>query len=80
MWYPEDAPMAELFDLARKLTNSTKHFKQAINTRTTGAFGEGFSDGFDTLSMFIVLKDDTEMSVDSFLKELVEFWKAKGFD
>jgi len=41
--YPGKQGLIELFDLARKVTNGTKHFKNKIETRTQIGFSPEFS-------------------------------------
>jgi hypothetical protein len=63
-------------ELARKITNGTKHFRSRIKTRRQAGFSSDFSFAF--ARPFMVEKDDgSEISVDELLANLVGFWKAQ---
>ena len=42
-YYPDDDALVEIFDLAREITNGTKHFKQKTETRRQSGFSSEFS-------------------------------------
>ena len=45
--YEDPDGIAELFELARDITNGTKHFKtKKVKTEVQAGFSSGFSDGF----------------------------------
>jgi hypothetical protein len=62
------------FEMARKVTNGTKHFKPKIVTRTQTGFSSGFSDAF-ARPLLIETPDGGEESADNLLRRLIEFWK-----
>lgn len=79
--YPAHAQLAQDFDVARNITNGTKHFSnKPVNTHTQTGFSSASSDAF-ARPLNIQYPDGTEISADQFLRKLIEFWKeqeAKG--
>ncbi|TYK64143.1 hypothetical protein CWS31_017235 [Colwellia echini] len=80
--YPNHEPLIELFEIARKITNGTKHFSSKVKTRTQSGFSSGFSSGF-AKPLVITRTDGSEISADYLLKSLTDFWqeqyKTNGF-
>ena len=74
--YPQAASLADVFELARKITNGTKHFKPEPKTRTQKGFHSGFSDDF-ARPLMIEFTDGSEESADKFLCKMVEFWRVQ---
>jgi len=74
--YPQDESLANVFELARNITNGTKHFKSKAKTRIQKGFSSGFSDDF-ARSLVVEFPDGCEESADKFLGKLVAFWKDK---
>ena len=80
--YPSDKALANVFELARRITNGTKHFEpkkkkkvQKVQTRRQAGFSSGFNDGFDRSHFIATLPDDgTELSADDLLDQMVNFW------
>ncbi|MDE2977545.1 MAG: hypothetical protein OXU63_08495 [Acidobacteriota bacterium] len=75
--YPNEQGLASTFDLARKITNGTKHFKPKARTHTQGGFSSGFSDAF-ARPLNVEYDDGTRESADMFLRKMVDFWKKQG--
>lgn len=71
--YPQDPSLADVFELARNITNGTKHFKPKAKTRTQKGFSSGFSDAF-ARPLIVEFPDGSEKSADRFLCEMVDFW------
>ncbi|MXY70835.1 MAG: hypothetical protein F4Y47_20075 [Acidobacteriia bacterium] len=77
--YPNDSKMADLFDLARNISNGTKHFAPRAVTSAGGGFSSAFSDAFqrplniETPPNF----NRNRISADILLRELVTFWKVR---
>ena len=74
--YPAKANVAEFFELARRLVNSTKHFKNRIATRTQVGFSPEFSDEF-ARPLCIIRDDGSEISANTLIGTLVEFWRDR---
>lgn len=72
--YPNDTGLVEKFDLARKITNGTKHFVSKVRTRKQSGFSSAFSDGFSR-PLNVILDDGRWLSVDDLLRDIVSFWK-----
>ena len=74
---PSNKALPKVFELAKKITNGTKHFKQKVQTRKQGGFSGGFSpafgDGF-ARSLRVMLPDGTEQSANVILRQMVDFW------
>lgn len=75
--YPQDLALADVFELAKNITNGTKHFKSIAKTRKQGGFSAGFSDGF-ARPLIVEFPDGREKSADMFLREMVDFWTRQG--
>ena len=75
--YPTHSQLAQHFDVARNITNGTKHFiNKSVTTRTQTGFSSEFSDEF-ARPLNIQYPDGTEISADQFLRKLIEFWKEQ---
>ena len=72
--YPNDTGLVEKFDLARKITNGTKHFVSKVRTQTQSGFSSEFSNAF-ARPLNVILNDGSMLSVDDLLRDIVEFWK-----
>ena len=76
--------MADIFELARRISNGTKHFLPKAMTSTQTGFSSGFSDAF-ARPLNVELPIDTEdvslskisISVDFILSKMVKFWKRQ---
>jgi hypothetical protein len=66
--------VAEYFEIARQLTNGTKHFKNKVATRVQVGFSQEFSDEFSR-PLMIEIDNSIEISADALLKGLIAFWK-----
>ena len=78
--YPDQAEMANNLELARNITNGTKHFKNKnVTTRTQVGFSSSFVDSSVSFERPLIIKaqDDNEKSADILLRELVEFWMGR---
>lgn len=74
--YPQDASLANVFELARNITNGTKHFKSKAKTRTQKGFSSDFNDGF-ARPLVVEFPDGSKESADMFLSKMVDFWRDK---
>jgi hypothetical protein len=68
--------IGDYLDVARKVTNATKHFKNRARTRTQLGFSSEFSDEF-ARPLLVEIDNGDEVSVDILLRRLVEFWKEQ---
>lgn len=75
--YPNEPDQVGTFDVARKITNGTKHFKPKARTHTQGGFSSDFSDEF-ARPLNVEYDDGTRESADMFLRKMVDFWKKQG--
>ncbi|WP_063650531.1 hypothetical protein [Aliivibrio fischeri] len=74
--YPDYSHLSEYFELARKLTNGTKHCANKVNTKVQTGFSSAFSLGFS--KPLIVERDDgSYVSVDELLSSIIGFWKQQ---
>ena len=71
--YPDDSELAEVFELARLISNGVKHFSLKVVTRRQRGFSSGFSNGF-ARPLVVELSDDKDLSVDELLRRMVDFW------
>ncbi|MGF1877287.1 hypothetical protein L4D77_18435 [Photobacterium frigidiphilum] len=75
--YPELSELADEFDVARHITNGTKHFSnKPVKTKTQSGFSSGFSDDF-VRPLNIQYPDGREYSADQFLRKLIDFWQGQ---
>ena len=74
--YGDVGGMIETFNVARRITNGTKHFAQTVRTRKQGGFSSEFSDEF-ARPLIIEFSDGKEQSVDILLRNMVGFWKSR---
>ena len=79
--YPSNKALANVFELAKNITNGTKHFLPKAETRAHGGFGPGFGpgfgDGFARPRLIVTIPDGTEQSADDFLRQIVDFWRRQ---
>ncbi len=80
--YPSNKALANVFELARNITNGTKHFRSKAETRAHGGFGPGFGrpgfgKGFARPRLIVTTSDGTEQSDVDFLRQIVDFWKQQ---
>jgi hypothetical protein len=77
--YPNHPDIGQYLDIARQITNGTKHFKEKpsdpVETFTKGGFSSEFSDAFARPLIIKTAKE--ELSADKFLRKLVEFWRSE---
>jgi len=64
------------FEIARKITNGTKHCIQAIETKTQRGFSSDFSDDF-ARPLIVVQDDGTDLSVDRLIREIIDYWRGE---
>ncbi len=74
--YPSNKAHAKVFELARNITNGTKHFLPEAQTRTQPGFSSGFSDGF-AHPLIVEFPDGTEQSANVILRQMVDFWTQR---
>lgn len=74
--YPQASCFAEVFELARKITNGTKHFNPKVKTRIRKGFSSAYSDEF-ARALMVEFPDGREISADRFLFEMIDFWKVQ---
>lgn len=78
--YPDHTEMASNFELARHITNGTKHYKnKSATTRTRVGFSSAFRDSSVGFARPLIIKaqDGNEKSADNLLRELVDFWEEQ---
>ena len=75
--YPNEQGLAATFDLARHITNGTKHFKPRARTSTQVGFSSDFSEEF-ARPLNVEYDDGTPESADVFLGKMVDFWTGQG--
>lgn len=75
--YPTEQGLAGTFDLARRITNGTKHFRPKAKTSTQVGFSSDFSDDF-ARPLNVEYDDGTQESADVFLRKMVGFWKRQA--
>ena len=73
---PSEHGMVEKFELARNITNGTKHFSPKANTQVQIGFSSGFSDDF-ARPLNVEFPYGRQQSADSFLDEMVRFWERQ---
>ena len=74
--YPVHQSLAIEFDVARKITNGTKHFKNKVQTTTQKGHSTAFDNGFSR-PLIITYPNGMDESADIFLRKLVDFWKEQ---
>ncbi len=75
--YPDDAVLASEFDVARHITNGTKHcLIRSVTTSTQSGFSSAFSDGF-ARPLNIAYENGISISVGKFLRPLIDFWQKQ---
>ena len=75
--YPNDSELATVFDLARNITNGTKHFIPKAETRTQSGFSSAFSSGF-ARPLIVKFPNGSETSADEFLEKMIAFWQRQA--
>lgn len=84
--HPKSQELAKTFELARLLTNGTKHFGSPVETRTQTGFSSAFSDAFTRPLIvkypnnIIEDSDSAEESADIFLRKMIDFWEEQKND
>ena len=74
--YPNDQHLIDMFELAKKIVNGTKHFESKLRTHAQVGFSSAFSDAF-ARPLNVEFPDGTKKSADIVLREIVEFWKRQ---
>ena len=72
--YPDDMSIYASLDMARKISNGTKHFRPRADTQVQVGFSSGFSDGF-ARPLNVSYPNGRKQSVDKLLREIVDFWQ-----
>ena len=73
--HPSMKEISGIFEIARNITNGTKHFKNKVETRAQGGFSSGFSDAFQR-PLVVVYEEDRTISADIIIRKLLEFWES----
>jgi hypothetical protein len=71
-----DTAVKELFELARKIVNGTKHFEPKLITTKGGGFSNDFSDDFRR-PLNVQKADETWVSADRLLAGMMDHWHAE---
>ena len=74
--YPSEPRIADYLELAKAITNGTKHFRSKAKTRVQAGFSSDFSEDF-ARPLNLEFQDGAETSADQFLRTLVEFWNRQ---
>ncbi|PTP28162.1 hypothetical protein [Vibrio splendidus] len=75
--YPDHEDLASEFDVARHVTNGTKHcLTRGISTSTQRGFSSAFNNSF-ARPMSITYENGVSVSVDMFLRPLIDFWQQQ---
>jgi hypothetical protein len=74
--YPSQQDLADIFDLARNITNGTKHLIPKTKTRSQKGFSSGFRAGF-ARPLIIKRSGGNEISADDLLSQMLTFWKEQ---
>jgi hypothetical protein len=80
MHHPGQAAVREMFELARKVANGSKHFTSRIASRVDQSFSAEFSPEFaqEAYPALLIVNDDgTEVHVNDLLSVLIGFWKSQ---
>ena len=76
--YSNDTDLIDSFELARKITNGTKHFGSGVKTRIQKGFNPGFDNGFARSSLVVEYSNGNEVSAEDFLAKLKCFWEEQN--
>lgn len=74
--YPSDIELIDVFEVARRIANGTKHFERRAKTTVQTGFSSGFSDGF-ARPLNVIMPDGTQRSADQLLRQMLEFWQRQ---
>jgi hypothetical protein len=70
-WIKEECPE---FEIARKITNGSKHFDLLESGKHKGAFSQDFSADFDISYLYVYDEKGTELRADDIINKLIKFW------
>jgi hypothetical protein len=74
--YPQNSALSRVFELAKNITNGTKHYRNKAKTRSQTGFSSDFDNSF-ARPLMVEFPDGHEKSVDKFLGEMVDFWRKQ---
>ena len=74
--YPNYQEVSIDLEVARNVTNGTKHFKNRVRTSTKTGFSSAFNDSF-ARPLNIEFPNGQHESADKFLRRLVDFWQTQ---
>lgn len=72
--YPSDIELVDVFEVARRIANGTKHFERRAKTTVQTGFSSAFSDGF-ARPLNVIMPDGVQRSADQLLRQMLEFWQ-----
>jgi hypothetical protein len=75
--YPHDTILADSFELAREITNGTKHFTSRAKTRFQKGFSPAVNNGFARSTLLVEYSNGNETSADDLLSKLESFWNTQ---
>ena len=78
--HPGQTAVRDMFELARRTANGSKHFESSIGSRVDQSFSPEFSPEFAQKAypaLLIVKGDGTEVHVHDLLAALMGFWKSQ---
>jgi hypothetical protein len=78
--HPDQTAVRDMFEIARKVANGSKHFESKITSRVDQSFSPASSPAFaqEAYPALLIQKDDgTELHVHDLLVTLMEFWERQ---
>jgi hypothetical protein len=78
--HPGQTAVRDMFEIARKVANGSKHFESRIASRVGQSFSPAFSQAFAQVAYpaLLIEKDDgTELHVHDLLAALMGFWEIQ---
>lgn len=78
--HPGQTAVRDMFELARRVANGSKHFESRIGSRVDQSFSPEFSREFaqKAYPALLIVKDDgAEVHAHDLLAVLMEFWKSQ---
>jgi hypothetical protein len=78
--HPGQTAVRDMFEIARRVANGSKHFESRITSRVEQSFSSAFSPSFaqPAYPALLIEKDDgTELHVHDLLAALMGFWESQ---